>query len=48
VLTRAAAASPVTEADREAILAYDARLKRIRAAAAAVAREQGRLVRELS
>jgi hypothetical protein len=47
-LTRAAATSSVTAADRAAILAYNARLKRIRAAGAAVAREQARLTRELT
>jgi hypothetical protein len=47
-LTGAAATSPVTAADRGAIIAYDTRLKRIRAVAAAVAREQGRLARELT
>jgi hypothetical protein len=36
----------VTRADRAAILAYDARLKRISAASAAVSREEERLKRE--
>jgi hypothetical protein len=47
-LTSGAASSPVTTADRGAILAYNARLKRIGAAASAVAREQDRLVREFT
>jgi len=47
-LTGGAAASPVTVADRRAVLAYDGRLKRIRIAAAAVAREQTKLARALT
>lgn len=46
LLTGSAAASSVTRADRNAILAYDARLKRISAAATAVSREEQRLKRE--
>jgi hypothetical protein len=46
-LGRAAAASQVTTADRAAILAYGARLRRIRTATAAIAREQARLAQEL-
>ena len=47
-VTGAAGASPVTVADRAAIVAYNARLKQIRAAAAAVAVEQNRLTRVLT
>lgn len=48
MLTGAATAAPVTVADRAAIVAYNARLTRIREAAGAVAREQTRLTLELA
>lgn len=48
LLTGFAASSPVTRADRNAILGYDARLKRISAAAAAVSQDEGRLQRGLT
>jgi hypothetical protein len=47
-LTGAAGNSPATAADRAAILAYDARLKRLGTASAVVAREENRLERELA
>jgi hypothetical protein len=47
-LTGAAANSPATAADRAAILAYDARLKRLGTASAVVVREENRLERELA
>jgi len=47
-LTGSATSSTVTAADRRAVVAYNARLKRIRAAAATVAREHERLARELT
>jgi hypothetical protein len=47
-LATAAGSSPVTEAERDAILAYNARLRQIRKASAAVATEQNRLTKELT
>jgi hypothetical protein len=46
-LAQAASTSPVTVADRTAVVAYNKRLRRIDAAAAAVAAEQRRLTQEL-
>jgi hypothetical protein len=48
MLTNAAVASPVTPADRSAILAYDRRLKQIGAVAARLTREQRGLAKELA
>ena len=47
-LTGAASGAPVTVADRAAVVAYNGRLTKIRAAAAVVAREQARLAQELA